>query len=316
MQMRLGFGRVCESFMIQVLVGETGFAGDSPCWVVPAILVDGKPLALNHGDYITVWDEEDQVIFAGPIIKVPETTRVQVPWGNPRTYTPTVAEGKEVRHFLRLNQGQLGYSNWYQLFFDPEGDLTTYNRYLRARVIRGIPGMAALYGRISQVYWTPPKFPRFTFKVGVTYAFFETGTEGVIWVVDGQNGPYDFHYLQEGDLLYVWERGRGLFAGFVIPDVRCTSIEGWRIHWLPFLIAPSRWGELFFKRKVYPSGTVVHRVTGSGEGLYIEQYTLEVETTSLSGGDALNPAVVLTFWPLTAIAKVLQRMLAGPPASE
>lgn len=313
--MRLGFGRVCEGFMIQVLLGETGFAGDSSYWVVPAILVAGEPVNLLRGDHVTIWDEKDQILFAGPIIETPEYIRVQVPCPNSRTYTPTVAEGKEVRHFLSLNRGQLGYSNWYQLFFDPDKDTTTYNRYLRARVIRGVLGMAALYGKISQVYWIPPRFPRFAFKMGVTYPFFETGTEGVVWVVDGQKGPYDFHYLQEGDVLYVWERGRGLFAGFVIPNVQCTSIEGWRIHWLPFLIAPSRWGELFFKRKIYPRGTVVHRATGSGEGLYLEEYTLEVETTSLSG-DALLPAVVLSFPPLTAISKVLQRMLTGPPASE
>ena len=276
---------------MQVFYGKTGFAGDNPDRVVPAILVDDVPVNLRPGDHVTIWDRTGEILFAGPVIQIPEYTRIQVPLGNPRTFSPAVAEGKEVQHFLNLNRGQLGFPEWYQLFFDPEEDFTTYNRYLRARLICGLPGMPSLYERISEVYWTPPKLPRFAFKVGFTYALCETGTEGIIWVIDGGQSPYDFHELREGDVIVVWNK-RWLFTRLIVPDFRVTSLEGWRIHWLPCGVTPDRWGELFFKRLVLPDGG-----------------------TRFSWEDANLPALAFTFPPLSGVAKVLQRMLTGPPRS-
>jgi|GEM_PF-6217488 len=131
--------------------------------------------------------------------------------------------------------------------------------------------------------------PRFALKTGVTYAWCETGTEGIIWIIDGGQKPYDLHELQAGDVIVVREKRR-IFVGFIIPDYRFFSFEGWRVHWLPFGIGVDRWGELFFEKIVLPDGS-----------------------TRFSGEDAYLPSLVFTFPPLTAIAKVLQRMLTGPP---
>jgi hypothetical protein len=149
--------------------------------------------------------------------------------------------------------------------------------------------MPSLYERISEVYWTPPKLPRFAFKVGFTYAWCETGTEGIIWVIDGGQSPYDFHELREGDVIVVWNK-RWLFTRLIVPDFRVNSLEGWSIHWLPCGVTPDRWGKLFFKRVVLPDG---------GTRFYWE--------------DANLPALAFTFPPLSGVAKVLQRMLTGPP---
>jgi len=291
--------------MIKVISGVTGFAGDNPHCVVPAVLVEMQPVVLLRGDYVTIWGEGGQVLFAGPIIEVPEFVRVQVPWGNPRTFSLEAA-GEEAKHFLNLNRGQLGFPEWYRLFFDPEEDVFTYNRYLRARVIRGVPGMAALYERISQAYWTPPKLPRFGLKVGVTNYWVETGGSG--WVVDGQKGPYDFYLLGEGDLLLVFTPG-GLFIRFLIPKYKSGLVGP---DWYPFFIKKEQWDSLFFRPQMIPSGTEVTRLVPSEEGFFLETVPL-MEDTFVLGDDANLPAIALTFPPLTAIAKVLQRMLTGPP---
>lgn len=291
-------------FQMQVFYGETGFAGDNPHWVVPAVLVERQPVVLQRGDHVTIWDKGGQVLFAGPIIEVPEFVRVQVPRGNPRTFTLKAGEG--VKHFLNLNRGQLGFPEWYRLFFDPEENVFTYNRYLRARVIRGVPGMEALYGKISQVYWTPPKLPRFGLKLGRTYYWVETGGSG--WVVDGQKGPYDYYFLGEGDFFLVFTPG-GLFFRFLIPKYK-SGLFG--PDWYPFFIKKEQWDSLFFRPQMIPAGTEVTRLVPSEEGFFLETVPLK-EDTFVLGDDANLPALAFTFPPLTAIAKVLQRMLTGPP---
>lgn len=98
-------------------------------------------------------------------------------------------------------------------------------------------------------------------------AFFETGTEGIIWSVieDGKEGYDGLHPLGEGDLLtvldpvdgkfvwegnvnYEWERNFRNYPGN--PEFGQQEIGGMWVHGIQENVEPDDWGKWFFKQ--YP----------------------------------------------------------------
>lgn len=97
---------------------------------------------------------------------------------------------------------------------------------------------------------------------GVINQFFETGTEGFMWVLekDGFEGYDALVFIQEGDYLKVFaEDGSVAFEGEIVPDQEAGWMEyplnpgngqpsalGFWIHWTQKGWEPDKWAELFF----------------------------------------------------------------------
>jgi hypothetical protein len=98
---------------------------------------------------------------------------------------------------------------------------------------------------------------------GVTEGFFETGTEGVIWMVykDGFKGYDALEAIQNGDHLTIWEHGKEepTFDGKVVCDYKTGWLEypmnpghgqpcalGLWVHWTQQGFEPDAWARLFF----------------------------------------------------------------------
>lgn len=96
---------------------------------------------------------------------------------------------------------------------------------------------------------------------GKLEAYFETGTEGVLWAVyeNGQTGYDGLNILEEGDELTIYGNdGRVVFQGAVDPDrqIGWTAHPGgygggqpvalgmW-IHWTQRGFQPDDWAKLF-----------------------------------------------------------------------
>lgn len=97
---------------------------------------------------------------------------------------------------------------------------------------------------------------------GVTEGFFETGTEGVMWMIykDGFTGYEALESIDDGDHLTVWNKDNAvLFDGDIVVDRE----TGWReypmnpghgqqcalgmwIHWVQAGMDPDSWARLFF----------------------------------------------------------------------
>ena len=99
---------------------------------------------------------------------------------------------------------------------------------------------------------------------GVLDAFFETGTEGVIWsLYDDKNNGYDsLHCLENGDYLKVFsESGEIEWEGIVDleykrnyrsfpnnPDYGQQEVFGFWVHGLQSDLNPEMWANLFFNK--------------------------------------------------------------------
>jgi hypothetical protein len=98
---------------------------------------------------------------------------------------------------------------------------------------------------------------------GVINNFFETGTEGVMWVLetDGLSGYDALEFIKAGDRLKIFaEDGVNIvFEGEIIPDYEIGRHEypfnpghgqpsalGYWIHWTQQGWSPDAWAQLFF----------------------------------------------------------------------
>ncbi len=104
---------------------------------------------------------------------------------------------------------------------------------------------------------------------GVPYAFFETGTEGVMWSVleDGKSGYDALNIIEEGDHLTIYandEKETVMFSGLIVEDVETGLYShpqnprykqqvalGMWIHWVQEGWEPDQWAELFMKDGKY-----------------------------------------------------------------
>lgn len=100
-----------------------------------------------------------------------------------------------------------------------------------------------------------------TFK-GILYGFFETGTEGVIWVLikDDMKGYEALENIQEGDHLKVCDHdNKTVFDAVIKEDHKSGWTEyplnpghgqpaalGYWIHWTQAGWKPDEWAQLFF----------------------------------------------------------------------
>lgn len=102
---------------------------------------------------------------------------------------------------------------------------------------------------------------------GVLDYWFETGTEGLVWVLieDGKDEhSYDaMKFPEAGDHLKVWgEKGKVIFDGVIEPDFQAgmtmsrvypehkqPSALGFWIHWTQRGWKPDKWARLFVKKE-------------------------------------------------------------------
>lgn len=101
---------------------------------------------------------------------------------------------------------------------------------------------------------------------GVLDQFFETGCEGIKWVVIENGKPFNdaLHFIQEGDHLTVYGENNGiLFDGEIICDFQAGWTEypynpghgqpsalGCWIHWTQHGWQPDEWAKLFFHEHI------------------------------------------------------------------
>ena len=97
---------------------------------------------------------------------------------------------------------------------------------------------------------------------GVLEGFFETGTEGVIWIVyaDGFSGYEGIRVIKEGDILTIFDYDQKVLFSDVIKIDRAT---GWKpyplnpkdgqqlalgmwVHWIQSGFEPYAWATFFF----------------------------------------------------------------------
>lgn len=97
--------------------------------------------------------------------------------------------------------------------------------------------------------------------VGVLDGWFETGSEGVCWILD--TGKKDPIFIEPGDHLKVFAKdGALLFGGEIVPDYSTgwrrfpknkeygqQSALGYWIHWIQRGWKPDEWASLFLKHK-------------------------------------------------------------------
>jgi hypothetical protein len=124
---------------------------------------------------------------------------------------------------------------------EPEGDLPDLNQSARASNETPAP--------VTSIH------------KGVLNAFFETGTEGLIWALeeDGNRGWDGLHFLKEGDHLRVTSPdGAVLFDGTIVPDrdvgkqprfpgspwEQPVALGCW-VHWTQNGWTPDDWASLF-----------------------------------------------------------------------
>lgn len=97
---------------------------------------------------------------------------------------------------------------------------------------------------------------------GTLYGWFETGTEGVIWILlkDGEEGYDAFCSIDEGDRITVFnEDNTILYQGIIDPDEETGWAEyplnpgngqqvalGMWVHWIQAGFNPDDWAGLFF----------------------------------------------------------------------
>lgn len=100
---------------------------------------------------------------------------------------------------------------------------------------------------------------------GALEAYFETGTEGVIWSVyeDGDKGYDGLHCLKNGDNLKVFNKdGSFLWEGIINlnyktryrsyplnPEYGQQEVLGYWVHGLQVDVEPEAWGKMFFDRQ-------------------------------------------------------------------
>ena len=103
--------------------------------------------------------------------------------------------------------------------------------------------------------------PHIETTTGAAFAFFETGTEGLLWAVQNPSRPgYDGLVLIEpGDIVTIKNaQGEVLFEGTINPDRATGAIPryegdqfkqptalGYWIHWTQQGWTPDAWAELF-----------------------------------------------------------------------
>lgn len=99
---------------------------------------------------------------------------------------------------------------------------------------------------------------------GTLEAFFETGTEGVIWSLfeDGKEGYEGLHCLNDGDLLVVCgKNGKEVWRGAVAlewkrrhrpyplnPQYGQQQIFGMWVRGFQVGITPTKWARMFFEK--------------------------------------------------------------------
>lgn len=99
--------------------------------------------------------------------------------------------------------------------------------------------------------------------IGVLEGWFETGTEGTVWVLqeDGKTGYDGMRVLRRGDHLKIFgENGEVLFDDLIIPDMTAgltasplnpeykqPSALGFWIHWTQRGWLPDDWAKLFLR---------------------------------------------------------------------
>jgi len=100
---------------------------------------------------------------------------------------------------------------------------------------------------------------------GVLDWFFETGTEGLCWVLrqDNKRGIKALVFIRKGDQLTVYgEDNSVVFEGEIVPDLKAgwtpypdnsqygqPSALGFRIHWTQAGWQPDNWARLFVRNK-------------------------------------------------------------------
>lgn len=98
---------------------------------------------------------------------------------------------------------------------------------------------------------------------GVLEGFFETGTEGVIWIVyeDGFSGYEGIRVIEEGDTLTIFDYDQKVLFSGVIKMDRKTGWQpyplnpkhgqpvalGMWVHWIQEGFKPDAWATFFFK---------------------------------------------------------------------
>jgi len=109
------------------------------------------------------------------------------------------------------------------------------------------------------------KLERYT---GILSGFFETGTEGTVWVLekDDKKGYEALEEIRAGDYLSVFDTdGSVIFKGKIIPDRKIGWTEyplnpghgqpaalGRWIHWTQQGWKPDDWASLFIREKNQP----------------------------------------------------------------
>lgn len=287
--------------VFSIIDGVTALGTDDAGFAVGVIeRADGTGYRLRAGDHLTVWDAEGTVLYAGIIIPVPANTSVGVGFPSSSTITFTAENGRQF-HRLPFRAGQLGFPEWATLFvnraamvkYPPPADGSlieatpnnpSLNRALRARVISSIV-LSVLYGPISSVYLRPP---RLRFIRGKTDPFLEQGSGGVVWWCVARNRePHGPYALDSGDLVIIWGKHRPLFMRMIVRDYSSTVAGGRRVHWLPSGYPPRRWVSFFFEK------------------------TTIIKGTEFFFGEAYRSAWVITFPPLPAIGRWLERNING-----
>lgn len=91
---------------------------------------------------------------------------------------------------------------------------------------------------------------------GKLNAFFETGTEGIIWMFEeaGKTGYDALHLFQKGDFLRVFNNEsekKVIFEGPVdlIDENQVEAICGLRVHGHQRNEDPEKWAKMFFEER-------------------------------------------------------------------
>ncbi len=102
--------------------------------------------------------------------------------------------------------------------------------------------------------------------IGNLYGFFETGTEGVVWMLkrigDGFKPYEEFVGIDCNDFLTVFDKqGKSIWSGVVDPDFKKNytfypgkndlgqpQVLGRWVHWLQKDVEPETWASWFFEQ--------------------------------------------------------------------